>query len=382
MEEITRCSRCIVPASLPSVTLDQDGVCNFCRRFEELDGRMNASYFDDKKAEFEAMVRRVKQLNKVYDCLIPLSGGKDSTYALYLCAKEYGLKCVCVTLDNGYLSDHARQNIARATRAAGADHFYFSPNQNKMIDMYGEFMRKSGTFCPVCMRGIQACVQMIFDQFKPPLVITGTGRRVTYLGHVPEVFQGGDLSFYKNVVKDEPYCHDLKSLHYAPTSRQINKLKELACRLLGLHPRLLGFYSYYIALYDYFQADFAEIRAILESEMDWTSPEGQFEHMDCLLHGIPSYIHTLRFPELTESTLYDSNLIRLGLLTREEALENERRNRTTRREPQILDSFLQQTGTSKEEFTASVSDWKRTDGFRNKFDEGLRRRYNRMLGKR
>jgi hypothetical protein len=381
VDKIVRCKKCVTPDSLPSVSLDEDGVCNFCRRFEKLDSKMDANYYDKKKKEFEKITRRVKKLNNVYDCLIPLSGGKDSTYTLYLCSKIYKLKCLCVTFDNGFLSEHARKNIANATREAGADHFYFSANQNKMLDHYGLFLKKCGAFCPVCMRGIQAGVQMINDKFKPPLFITGTGRRVTYMAIHPEIFQGGDLSFFKNVIKDEPWKNDLRSIHYSPFTRQINKLKEQLCRMFGLHPLLLGFYSYYIALYDYIEPAFDQIRDTLEKEMGWESPEGKFEHMDCLLHDIPGYIHNIRFPELTGTTLYNSNLVRLGLMSRDEAMEKEKQVRASLKEPEALEPFLKQIGVTKEEFINSVKDWEKTDKYRNKLDIGIRRFYNRILGK-
>jgi tRNA(Ile)-lysidine synthase TilS/MesJ len=47
-----------------------------------------------------------------YDCLVPLSGGKDSTYVLYLCARVYGLKVLAMNFDNGFQSPLARENRA------------------------------------------------------------------------------------------------------------------------------------------------------------------------------------------------------------------------------------------------------------------------------
>lgn len=381
VENIVRCKKCITPDSLPSVSLDEDGICNFCRRSEKLDSKMHANYYDVKKLEFENIIKRVKKLNKTYDALIPLSGGKDSTYALYICSKVYKLKCLCVTFDNGFLSEFAKLNIENATNAAGADHFFFRPNRNKLNNHYGLFLRKSGTFCPVCMRGIQAGTQLIFDKFKTPLFITGTGRRVTYLSMIPEIFQGGDLSFFKNVIRNESCFNDLRGIHYSPISRQYNKIKEQFSRLLGFHPRLIGFYTYYIALYDYFEPSFDEIRSIIMRELGWKNPDDEFEHMDCLFHDIPLYIQTIRFPELTQKTLYHSNLIRLGLMSRDEAMETESQLNREKKEPKNLELFLNEIGLNKDDFLRYVRDWRETDKFRNKFDQGARRFYRRILGK-
>lgn len=381
VDNIVRCKKCITPDSLPSVSLDKDGVCNFCRRYETLDSKMHDNYYIVKKLEFEKIIKRVKKLNKTYDVLIPLSGGKDSTYALYICSKVYKLKCLCVTFDNGFLSDFAKKNIENATNAAGADHFFFRPNRNKINNLYRLFLRKSGTFCPVCMRGIEACTQLIFDKFKTPLFVTGTGRRVTYLSMIPEIFQGGDLSFFKNVMKNESFFDDLGSISYSHLSKQLNKIKELLSRLLGLHPSSIGFYTCYIALYDYFEPSYDEIRSIIVQELGWKNPDEAFEHMDCLLHDISLYIQTIRFPELTKKTLYHSNLIRLGLMSRDEAMEAESQLNREKKEPKILESFLNEIGLNKDDFLSSVRDWRETDKFRNKFDQGARRFYRRTLGK-
>lgn len=381
MSEIVRCSKCIVPASLPSVTLDSKGVCNFCRRFDELDSRMGSDYFEKKTKQFESIVARVKKLNKKYDCLIPLSGGKDSTYALYLCSKVYKLKCLCYTFNNGFLSEYAKKNIENATNIAGADHFYFAPNFDKLLKYYRLFINKCGNLCPVCMRGIQAGGQMIYDQFRPPLMISGTGRRITYLGIVPEIFQGGDLSFFKNIIKGETLGDELKSLRASPFTRQFNKAKEQLFRLIRLNVKMLGAYTYFIDLYDYIEPSFNDIKGTIEKEMGWQSPATEFEHMDCLLHEIPQYIQTIRFPELSTVTLYHSNLIRLALMSRDDALNIEKSIRGKTKEPEILESFLKQIRMSKEEFIASVKDWRLTDRYRNKTDIKIRKAYRRLVGK-
>jgi len=198
---------------------------------------------------------------------------------------------------------------------------------------------------------------------------------------MPEVFQGGALSFYKNVVKGESSYPDLPILMYPPTSRQINELKDLTWLKLGLPPRLVGHYSHYVSLYDYVAPDFAGIRKTLEAEMGWSRPECEFEHLDCRVHDIPCYMHTRRFPDLTEGTLYERNLVRLGLLSREQAMENEMRRLAERNEPESLPWFLEQTRVTREEFDAAAGDWRRTDAFRHELDERIRRQYNRTLAR-
>ena len=99
-DNITRCKRCILPRSSPGLTFDESGVCSMCQAYER-----RWSNLDYKKSEeyvtniFEA----ARSKNNKYDCVIGLSGGKDSSYALYLCIQKYKLKPLCVTFDNGFL---------------------------------------------------------------------------------------------------------------------------------------------------------------------------------------------------------------------------------------------------------------------------------------
>lgn len=111
--EIIRCKRCLLPSSINGITFDTDGVCNHCRSYERDFAQWDV--IKDRKAiEFQELLARAKSLNRPYDCLVPLSGGKDSTYVLYLVTKVYKLRTLAVTLDNGYLSDLAKENIKNA----------------------------------------------------------------------------------------------------------------------------------------------------------------------------------------------------------------------------------------------------------------------------
>jgi hypothetical protein len=380
MNQIKRCMRCVIPVNLPSVKVDEKGVCQFCKRIDHV-LEQSKKQADRNKSEFEEIVRRVKKLAKPYDCLIPLSGGKDSTYVLYLCDKIYNLKCLCVTFDNGYLSDYAKKNIGNAIKATHADHVYYTANSNVLSELYGLFLRKTGNFCPACMRGIEVATQIAYEKYRPPLVIYGGGRKVTYAGLFPEIFQGGDVRFFRNVVKGESVERESRAFLVPWTSRQISKGAREIFKLVKLQNSMVGSYTYYVNIYDYIDASFGKIRQTLEKEMGWRSPEGSFEHMDCRLHDIPAYIHTIKFPELTPTTLYNSHLVRLGLMKREEALLIEEENMQNRQEPRGLELFLQDIAMSRDEFYASIKDWEKMDGFRDKKNEAMRALYRRIAGR-
>ena len=175
MENIIRCSRCILPSSISKITFNENGVCNHCLKFEE-DFKDWDSITKRKKTEFEHILSKAKALKRPYDCLVPLSGGKDSTYSLYLATKVYKLKTLAVTLDNGYLSNLAKENIENALASCNADHIFYTVNRSNSADLFKVFVEKTGDFCDACMRGINYAIEFSIKAFNIPLVIKGSGR--------------------------------------------------------------------------------------------------------------------------------------------------------------------------------------------------------------
>lgn len=371
MNDIERCKRCILPTSLPSVKLDEEGVCAHCRAYDLLAAELERTK-EERKEQLHLIFHKAKEANRPYDCVVPLSGGKDSTYALYVCSQVYGLRCLCATLDNGYLTEGGRANIENALRATGTDHMIYRVNRDTMLELYGLCMRNAGEFCVVCNRGISVAMRAVAQAFAVPLVMTGHGKLPHYLGdgYMPEVFQGGGLSLFKQVLHGDPLeSRAAPFLLYGYEQQALSKLSHRAARLLpdGLprkawsvvHSgarrvvRRLGRHTapgaQVIELYDYIDVSEAEMKTALVDKMGWDST-GKAEHLDCALADVKVYIQMLKYPALTRNTIRHSGLVRAGRMAREKALELERRERATRWEPAMLDSFLADLGLSRAEF--------------------------------
>ena len=79
-----RCSKCILPEVYPNITFDNEGVCNYCKELQKIE------YLGSLKLK-EDLVKLKKDEGK-YDCLVPVIGGKDSTYVLYQMSKVYDMR--------------------------------------------------------------------------------------------------------------------------------------------------------------------------------------------------------------------------------------------------------------------------------------------------
>jgi len=116
------CTRCVMPDSKPDLQLDEVGVCSACRAFE----RRAKVDWDERLRELEAVLARYRSGGNHWDCVVPVSGGKDSTYQV-IRMLQLGLNPLCVTATTCDLSDIGRANIENIKRL-GVDYVEFSPD--------------------------------------------------------------------------------------------------------------------------------------------------------------------------------------------------------------------------------------------------------------
>src|ERR1700684_3767946 len=114
------CVRCVMPATKPDLHIDEEGVCNACRAYEN---RQRVDW-DDRKRQLLAILERRRNHGSDWDCVIPVSGGKDSTYQV-IRMLQFGVNPLCVTSSTCDLSPIGRKNIDNLKRL-GVDHIEFS----------------------------------------------------------------------------------------------------------------------------------------------------------------------------------------------------------------------------------------------------------------
>jgi N-acetyl sugar amidotransferase len=105
-----RCSNCVLDNSIQDVSIDDNGICNYCKNFDLFFKKnlrkKNSSYL---KKEIELI--KTERSNKKYDVIVGVSGGVDSSYVLYLAIKIYGLRVLALHVDTGWNSDLSVTNI-------------------------------------------------------------------------------------------------------------------------------------------------------------------------------------------------------------------------------------------------------------------------------
>ncbi len=96
------CTRCIYPETQDTLMFDEDGVCSVCRQIEYRDEKID---WVARRKELDALLERYRGQGQ-YDCIVPFSGGKDSTFTLYKLVHDFKLKPLVVSFD---ASLHARR---------------------------------------------------------------------------------------------------------------------------------------------------------------------------------------------------------------------------------------------------------------------------------
>ncbi|HAX42554.1 MAG TPA: glucosamine 6-phosphate synthetase [Solibacterales bacterium] len=111
--DLRRCTKCVLPETMPFISFDEDGVCNYCANYRP----RNAP---KPKAELFDLVKPFRRANG-NDCVVPFSGGRDSCYALHLIVNELEMKPVTYTYDWGMVTDLGRRNISRMSADLGVE---------------------------------------------------------------------------------------------------------------------------------------------------------------------------------------------------------------------------------------------------------------------
>jgi N-acetyl sugar amidotransferase len=173
MKKMTYCARCVYPKVSVNLHIDEEGVCASCRLAEEFN-QLDPALWDKRKKKFESIIEKYSKNNTSnYDCIIPVSGGKDSFYQAHKIVSEYGLKPLLVTYHgNNYLPE-GDYNRDLMRKAFDADHMVFGPSVEVLKKLNRICFKKMGDMNWHAHCGIFTVPIIASVRFKVPLIIWG-----------------------------------------------------------------------------------------------------------------------------------------------------------------------------------------------------------------
>lgn len=163
---IKRCSRCSLPGNFPGANLDESGVCQHCRQYDAEAAKQDQSQALQQLQNTIAGVKQQSEGQGAYDCIVALSGGKDSSYMLIKLVQDWGLRCLAITVDNGFLSEQSILNSRLVCDHVGADFILLRPQFAYMKKLYQDnlnaqtqkkaIIKRASDICNSCINLINA----------------------------------------------------------------------------------------------------------------------------------------------------------------------------------------------------------------------------------
>ncbi len=171
------CTRCLLPETVPGAAFDSAGICAFCREHDRTNLDQREILRRQREADLEVALHDCRGQGE-YDCLVNLSGGKDSCYLLYRLKRDYGLNVLAFTT-NMNVPDVAWQNIHRTVEKLGVDHVVYTPRKGFYRQMFRHLLQNQEsrgavrTVCYVCAPLFEGYALRVAVEKKIPLVVAG-----------------------------------------------------------------------------------------------------------------------------------------------------------------------------------------------------------------
>ena len=320
--KLKRCTKCLLPETFPFIEFDEKGECNFCKNYKKKNQSRPIS-------ELENLVEPYRRKNKP-DCIIPFSGGRDSTYTLHVAKEVLGLNPIAFTYDWGMVTDLARRNIARVCGKLGVENILVSANmhwkrenirknitawlKNPVLGMIPLFMAGDKYFFYYCNQvkkqtgidlniwGINHLENTEFKTGFAGLPPKFNKKRIYSLSLLNQMKLFGFVG--KNIIKSPGYINQ----------SMIDNLGSFAVRYIA--PK-----KDYYHLFDYYKWDENEINTLLiqnynwemaiDTDSTWRIGDGTASFYNYIYYTVAGF---------SEFDTFRSNQIREGDLDRETAL--------------------------------------------------------------
>lgn len=365
------CQRCVYPENAkPTIIFDEQGICSGCRLLESrpaIDWSERWKWLVEIAEKYKAIARKN---NNPYDCIIPVSGGKDSHYQTYVFKKLLGMNPLLVTYNHGFNTKRGLRNLNNNIKQFGCDLLRFTSNPHSVRKISGYMLRKCGDITWHYHAGILTFPIQAAVRYNIPLMVWGE----IPFGDAVGMFNQDDMVEFTKKHRQE---HSLRGfepediLHESDnkeiTSQDLAPFfypSDEAIERVGLRGIYLGnFVSWnarkqtdiIIENFGFETAVQRERTFNLQDKLDDIHANGAHDYLKYLKFG---------YGRCTDDA---STEIRHGRMTREEGIEMVHRYDHVR--PTDLDIYLKFMGMTEKEFLEAIEHlrdmrlWeKRSDG--------------------
>jgi len=323
IRKLRRCTKCLLPETFPFIDYDHKGVCNYCNNYKPQEKVQPIE-------NLKALVEPYRRKDGKPDCIVPFSGGRDSTYSLHIIKKELGLNPIAFTYDWGMVTDLARRNIARVCGKLGVENIIVSADihwkrENIRKNVKAWLKHPSLGMIPLFMAGDK----FFFYYTNQVKKQTGIDLNIWGINNLENTefkvgFAGLPPEFDKKRIYSLSVFNQLKLFGYVAGNimRSPGYINQSVWDSLGsFAARYIAPKKDYYHLFDYYRWDENEINDLIQHDYKWETAidtKSTWRIGD----GTASFYNYIYYTVagFSENDTFRSNQIREGMLTREQAM--------------------------------------------------------------
>lgn len=338
------CKKCVMPDTRPGITFNKKGVCSACQSYEN---RKNVDY----DARFNELVKLCDKYRGggQYDCMIAVSGGKDSHFQTFIMKEVMGMNPLLVTVEDNFpLTEAGKHNIRNLSETYGCDIIAMKPNIRAQKKIMRHTFEKYGMPTYFIDRYIYTYPVHMAVKFNIPLLVYGENISFEYGGHGSvETYSAKDqlLNGVASGIAKEEFDVPASELQFfdPPAMDKINPI----------------YLSYFVEWNSYKNYCHASKHGFHDLRGEWirTHHVEDFDQVDSRAYMVHPWLKYPKFGHAT-ATDYCSRFIRYGMMTRADAVKLVK-ERDHALDPECVQDFCEFLGYSEREF------WKIVDGLYN-----------------
>ncbi len=325
LKNLKKCTKCILPETYPHIHFDKDGICNYCLNYEK-------QIFLGEDA-LNNYLKKFRSNSDKPDCIVGLSGGRDSCYGLHLLKTKYGLNPVAYTYDWGLTTDISRVNAAKVCGKLGVEHIIRSADIEKKrkyvnLNLFSWLKRPHLGMLPIIQAGDKGFYdygRKLSKELNINLVVHCTGHQLEQR----EFFLGFAGISQKLKNNQRMYSYNIKTklkmLYWYSLQFILNPSYINSALLDNFNGFLASFVRKddFLHLFNYEPWNEAEIQKVLNEQYNWQDDVSYGKNQWRMGDGQTAFNNFVYYmiAGFSEYDNFRSNQIREGTLSRDEALE-------------------------------------------------------------
>jgi hypothetical protein len=323
-KNIKRCSRCVLSSSTPLIEFDENGICNYCRN--------HRSIIYKGEEELLKTLEKYRNKNKSYDCIVAVSGGRDSSFTLLKLVKDYKMRVLAVNYENPFTDPQAKKNVENSISILNVDLVTIKPRGDIHRRTFRHNLRSWSRRPSLDVLSLMCigCKLIWYDMIKLaikrriPLIVGGMNRfeDTTYIKALLGVpitdtwestFAKSLFGLLKGVFRNISYLK--------PSFWPVYLKGYFFGDPYALGPRLLRRYVTFLDLFYYIEWNEKEILSRIKSELNWESSRKikSTWRFDCHAALVKDLVYC-QVVGVTEKDDFYSKMVREGIISRDEAL--------------------------------------------------------------